>query len=133
MSRDAKRPVGPLFGLSLRQRFRVWRAVYAGRAVEDPALASAAVEYARKRHEDEARWTWKWLRSFMPDLIDIDAFALFSIALLIFMPHWSSVAIVVGGFVTLVVVTRRRRRKRARQAELANRRLLERGQGETAS
>ena len=114
----------PLSGLSLRQRFRVRRAVYSGRAVEDPALAPAAVAYAEQRHQQFPRWTWRWLRSFIPDLIDIDAYIVFSIAILLFYPTWWSAAIVIGGFTTLVLVTRPRRRRRAVEAERANRLLL---------
>jgi hypothetical protein len=126
---DENREVRPLEGLSLQERFEVRRAVYGGRAVWDPRLASAAAAHARQLSARPPRWSRHWFRSFvLLDPFDVPPFVVFSLALLTIWPSLTTLGLVAGGVLLLAAMTKRRRRRKARRAEAANLRLL---QGDT--
>lgn len=114
----------PLKRLSSRRRFEVRRAVYGGSAVKDPALAPAAIAHARQLKARHRRWSRRWLYSFLPDPIDVPAYVVFSVLLLVIWPSLFTAGILVAGFLLLALTTRRRRRRKAEQAEVANQQLL---------
>jgi hypothetical protein len=118
------RKKGPRQGLSFRERFEVRRAVYGGSAVKDPALARAAIAHARQLKAQHRRLSRRWFYSFLPDTIDVPAYVVFSVLLLVIWPSLFTAGILVAGFLVLALTTRRRRRRKAEQAEVANQRLL---------
>jgi hypothetical protein len=129
MGRMASQEERPLEGLSFQERFEVRRAVYGGRAVWDPKLASAAVALARRLEGRPRRWSQPWFRSFLLDSFDVPIFVLVCVGLLVIWPSLITVGILAGGFLLTASMSRRRRRRKAKQAEAANRQLLEAGAG----
>src|SRR5213078_2410147 len=114
----------PLQGLSRRERFEVRRAVYGGSAVNDPALARAAVAHARQLKARHRRWSRRWFQSFVLDRFDAPIFVVFSVFLLVVWPSFITVGLLVGVFLLIALLTRRRRKRKAEQAEAPNQLLL---------
>jgi hypothetical protein len=113
--------------LPFQESFEVRRAVYGGRAVWDPKLASAAVGLARRLEELPRRWSRDWFRSFLLDPFDVPPYVVFSLFLLAVWPSLITLGILAAGLLLIALTTRRRRRRKARQAEAANLRLLHGG------
>ena len=117
--------------LSLPDRFRVVRAVNAGRAVSPRRLAPYAVTQARRYQAIPERGSLAWLLSWTEGgSIGTIAFVL---AVVLASSRWcvlGGVAAALAMIVVMIPLSRRAsetRLKRAHAAEIANAKLLERG------
>jgi hypothetical protein len=119
-------------GLSSGDRREIRRAVQHGRAVDDPALATAAVAEARRVQEEAARWTLRtpagW-PSLVGACVRAQAWILLVPALMVsvWIPDPGAIAVEIFGlvvFVHLIVRWAQNAPVLAAQSETANRALL---------